>query len=114
MASLWSSCVHLPQRNCGVRYTEVLSDIAQCGEALADGFIIVLGDFKHFVPEHPESLEFLDSMSAELVVQGNEGRLHKDWVATDYTRVCLRRVSYETQWPTTLVSWGTSCSLKAP
>ena len=87
-------CVHMLQRNRGVRYTEVLSDIAQCGEALADGFIIVLGDFNRFVPEHPETLEFLDSMSAELVVQGTEGRLHKDWVATDHTR--LRRVSYET------------------
>ena len=88
-------CIHMPQRNRGVRYTEVLSEIAQCGEALADGFIIVLGDFNCFVPEHPETIEFLDTLSAELVVQRSEGRLHKDWVATDYTRICLHRVSCE-------------------
>ena len=106
-------CVHMPQRNRGVRYTEVLSDIAQCGEALADGFIIVLGDFNRFVPEHPETLEFLDSMSAELVVQGNEGRLHIGLPPTIPAFVCVV-FPMRPQWPTTLVSWGTSCSLWAP
>ena len=66
-------CVHMAQCNRGVRYTEVLAKIAQCSGALTDSVLNLLGDFNRFVPEHPKTVEFLDTLSAELVVQGTEG-----------------------------------------
>ena len=88
-------CVHLPQRNRGSAYTHVLSELSSLEVENGDPYRIMLGDFNRHAPTHVETQGFLSKLHMQVVIQGTEGRLHKDWVAVDESRSCLHRVLYE-------------------